>query len=296
MPATADLATPACTPLTESELVIAARSLGAAGTGGARLVAALMDPRLHGAALAKRIGSEPGIAARVMRVANSAYFGCTGTVATLERAIQVLGVQGIKGAAAAACMDRMVAGQAAGAGFDAERFRRHCLVTACLGTRLARELAPDQSEELFMAGLLHDLGIVVQWRLRPKGMQALTQSLAAGQVPKDSLAHAEAHHAGATHEHCTAVVLRSWNLPDSLVQGVARHESAALGPRPDLPSLLRCADSLAAHLGMGLAQEDSEAWPWRQALADWGLDDARLQPLQQVALGDAQAMMAALPD
>lgn len=295
MPATAEHPT-ACALLTESELVIAARSLGAAGTGGARLVAALMDPRLHGDALARRIGSEPGIAARVLRVANSAYFGCAGTVATLERAIQVLGVQGIKGAAAAACMDRMVSGACAGAGFDAERFRRHSLATACLGARLARALAPELAEELFMAGLLHDLGTVVQWRLRPQGMQALMRSLAAGQVPDDSLNHAEIHWVGATHEHCTAVVLRSWHLPDSLVQAVVQHETAPLGPRPDLPALLRCADNLAAHMDMGLAQEDSEAWPWRQALAGWGLADAPLLSLQQAASGDAQAMMAALPD
>jgi HD-like signal output (HDOD) protein len=236
------------------------------------------------------------VAARVLRVANSAFFGCSGTVSTLDRAVQVLGLQGIKGAAAAACMDRMIGSQAASAGFDADAFRRHSLATACLAARLSKALDAGLDEEAFMAGLLHDLGLVVQWRLRPQGMQALRRALAAGQVPEDSFSHAEQHHVGTTHERCTAIVLEAWQLPPALVHAVAHHESALLAERPELPSLLRCADSLATHLDLGLALEDADLWPWREALARWGLDEAAVARLQQGGRDEALSLLAALQD
>jgi HD-like signal output (HDOD) protein len=299
--------TPA-TRLSDAEVLIAARSLGASAMGGARLVAALLQPDLEAHELARRIGSEPGIAARVLRVANSAYFGCTGSVATLDRAIQVLGLAGIKGAAAAACMDRMVSPGAAAGCFDADRFRRHSLASACAAQQLARQLDSALAEEAFMAGLLHDLGVVVLAKLRPQGLAAWQRALRGGEVPDDARTDLERQLVGSTHEHCTALTLQAWQLPDSLVQAVAGHHAPAAqalpplslvgaAPRPpvSLAALLAGSQALAEQAGLGL-DVDSATAPGAAALpaVRLGLDDAAWATLVQRLPDEVAGLMAAL--
>lgn len=282
------------TALSDHEILIAARTLGATAMGGARLVAALLKPELDAHELSRRVGSEPGIAARVLRVANSAYFGCTGSVATLERAIQVLGLAGIKGAAAAACMDRMVAPGAAAAVFDAERFRRHSLACACAAQLLARQLAPALSDEAFMAGLLHDLGVLVLARLRPQGLAAWLRALRAGEVPADSLEEGERHLVGSTHAHCTSLTLKSWHLPDPLVAAVANHHAAPGGQGPSLPALLACAHALAEDLGLGLEVDGPAAGLLPNLKQRCGLSDTGCAELRARLPDEVAGLMAAL--
>jgi HD-like signal output (HDOD) protein len=289
---------PAVAGITDAEMAVAAKAMGTSGAGGARLVAALLEPELYGPELAARISNEPGIAGRVLRVANSAYFGRSGTVATLERAVQVLGLAAVKGAAAAACMDRLVGAGAVAAGFDLEAFRRHSLATACAGARLARQVAPALAEEAYMAGLLHDLGQVLQWRLRPQAMHQWLQWLADGHVPADTRAAAETRLVGAPHEQCTGFLLRSWQLPEGLVQAVADHHHwpRDASDTPALPRLLACADALASAAGHGVASEALDDRPWRAQLQRWGLDEAGQQALLAALPDDVAALVGALRD
>ncbi len=241
-------------PLSEPEIVAAAQrmQLGHGGAGASRLLRLLADPDLSPTALAQRIGAEPAVAVRVLRVANSAFYGHTAQVATLARAGQVLGVQALRGIALAACFDGIDARSRGLVHPDMAAFRRHSLATACAAQELARSAAPGQIEQAFMAGLLHDLGLLLLWRLRPA-------TLACG-TSEPGLGHAD----------CGRVLMQTWCLPGELTQAVAEHErrarlpagastAAVCEPRPPLaqaePSLgrlLALAEALAGAAGFGL--------------------------------------------
>jgi putative nucleotidyltransferase with HDIG domain len=273
--------------LTEAEILVAARALGPSGAAGARLVASLLDPDLILGELARRIESQPAIAARVLRVANSAYFGFAGTVSTLDRAVQVLGLSSVKGAAAAACMDRMVTAGPGASAFNIEQFRLHSLAVAQLAAVLAQEVTPALAEEAFMAGLLHDLGVVIQWRLRPQGLSQLLQGPVATDpsITDPEREEAEVRLVGASHTQCAGVVLRAWQLPGALVEAVVRHHGGDHGASPTLAALVAAADRLAAMCGFGLPSDGPADADGREMVRAWGVDDMRVD-----------AMMARLPD
>ncbi len=255
----AQQALPAIVPLTDDDIVAAARSMSLLAAGGesaaaARLVVDMLNPDIDIATVSRRIDTCPGITVRILRVANSAYYGHAGTIATVTRAAQVLGMTALKGIAAAACLDHMVVAPADTTVVDLDEFRRHCVATACAAQALARAVAPEHAENAFVAGLLHDLGLVVQWRLRSAGLLEWRRRAVASDGDHHDL---EFRCTGTTHAHCARVLLTAWNLPASLVEAVAGHD------RPDdtpagmdtLATMVAAGDMLAGEVGHALTTE-----------------------------------------
>ncbi|HSI60913.1 MAG TPA: HDOD domain-containing protein [Ideonella sp.] len=279
----------------DAEIVEAAQRMSLAGAGaasGMRLLSVLLDERLDLPGLAKLVSAQPGIALRVMRVANSAYYGHSGVVATVDRAAQVLGLTALRGIAAAACFEGLTAPVAGSATLDLAAFRNHSLAVACAAQALAQRVAQEMAGEAFMAGLLHDIGLVVLWRLRP---QSLLRH-AAGRAGRGGLCVAAPQAAeqerlalGTTHAHCGRVALAAWHLPAGLVDAVAEHDlPAAAGDRPataPLAALLRLADHLACAAGHAFDPDHVPVPPDERVLAQHGITP---EQLAEVA--------AALPD
>lgn len=242
-------------PLSAADLQAAARALGTAGggAGASRLLALLYDPEVALAPLLGCLNSEPALAARVLKVANSPYYRLSGSVGTLERAVQLLGLKAIRSIAAAGCLDRLTP-PPVGRAFDPERFRRHSLAVACAAQRLSQLTGLGLDGEAFMAGLLHDIGILLLVKAAPQAMATFAPD--AGPDAAGALAHESAHF-GVTHEDSGAVIGQAWQLPDWLNAAVARHHGAAVadaarGGLGALPALLWAADHAAHEAGYGL--------------------------------------------
>lgn len=261
--------TSAAAPIMAPEIIAAAKALGAGGGGPgvAQLLTMLFDEQVDVDRLLRRLKAEPALAARVLKVANSAFYKRAGTVGTLERATQVLGLAAIRGIAAAGCMDRLPMPALAGS-LCSEQFARHSLAVAAAAQALSQRAGAGVDAEAFTAGLLHDVGIVLLARLRPQAMSALSQ-----QSMPNALAGLRAEHQvlGVEHTTCAALLAQTWGLPDWLVSALQAHHS----PRSDgrvvgldaLPALLSLADNAASEAGIGL-------WPLCAAPLDPGALDA----------------------
>lgn len=241
-------------PLTEPEIVAAAMRmrLAAGGGAGVRLLPRLLDPCLTLEALARMLGAEPALATRVLRVANAPYYGQAGHVATLARATRLLGLDALRGIAAAACFDSVNLASLRQPAPDAAAFRRHSLAGGMAVQALARRVAPDLAEEAFIAGLLHDLGLLMLWRLRPGTMAAQASH------PETTTS------SGIDHADCGRLLMQTWSLPATLCTAIAQHEHGgddSPGARPNLTGLLRMGHALAIGAGFGLADEAATPVP-----------------------------------
>ena len=97
---------------TQQQIIAAAHELGVINgdsQAAPRLLSALCQPEATAQSIARLISSEPGLAARVLKVANSPFYGVTRAIATIDRAVVVLGLDSVRGIAAAACLDRSLA-------------------------------------------------------------------------------------------------------------------------------------------------------------------------------------------
>jgi HD-like signal output (HDOD) protein len=239
--------------LTPTEVAAAARAMGTTagrGLGTARLLAVVTDPLAEIEEVLSSLHGEPTLAARVLKVANSPFYHQAGTVGTLDRAVQVLGLDAIRGICAACCMDRVSLARSPGAP-DPQRFRLHSLATAVAATHLARQLAPARHADAFIAGLLHDIGLVLLARLRPEAMTEMAAMPPT--TPAEEVLQQERARTGMTHADCAAQLATAWSLPAWLVAAVGDHHTlqATEGP-PTVAALVQAADLLAHRAGFGL--------------------------------------------
>lgn len=259
-------------PLTEAEVLAEARAMQLAPggvVGQAQLLAALYKPDLDFDELGRMVAGDPALSARTLRVANSAFYRRSGEVGTVSRALQVLGMATVKGIAAAACLDRAVTTQAGAAGEEARRLRLHSLEVACAAQLLARQARPALEAEAFMCGVLHDIGMLVQWKLRTHQM---AECRARGQLEAAGAA------VGVSHERCGELLTHAWNLPDWLQTAIARHHQGTFpaGDAGDLAALTRLAETLSGDLDV----------PATRSTPDGGAPPAGAPPAGAAALAE----------
>jgi len=206
------------------------------------LSTASADPRTGLADLARIVSRDPAVAAKVLQVVNSAFFGLREPVGSIQQAVAYLGSELLK----ALVLTTGIFGSLSGLKLD-EFSLDHFQMLAFLCARLARRLAPDRrrGEEAFTAALLHNVGQLVLARAYPHRYAEVLKSL-----PGLPLCEAEAGVFGLTHAEVGAYVLGAWGLPLDLVEAVAYHHRPELFVLGDLivPASLHVADAMVTEL------------------------------------------------
>ena len=231
--------------------------------------------------------------ARVLRVANSAYYGHPRSIKTMERALMLLGRDAVRGIAAATCFDRAMARGMNGTAVDMGAVSRHSLTAAVAAEALAVIARPAMAGEAFIAGLLHNLGIAVQLHLDSHGIEAMINANRSGAAY--GIRALESNHAMVGHEECLAVVFAAWEMPDGLVAAAGHHHAPMDAPEPhrDLTALVNLGATLGLAVGPSYPLEpaptarDPAAMNWL-GLTDEHLDAVSAQlPARVVELGAA---------
>jgi HD-like signal output (HDOD) protein len=252
-------------PVETSEIIAVANELGASGggVGAARLMALLFDDSVDAAEVVRCLQAEPALAARVLKVANSAYYRQGGNVGTFEQALVVLGLSGVRGIAAVACMDRMPVPHV-GNLLDAHRFRRHSIAVAAAAQLLSQRAGAGVDGEAFMAGLIHGIGLIILARLRPQAIA----SLADPGLDEAAVRRAELDLLGIDQASASAIVAEAWHLPTWLCTALRSYHTpqrgSGLNGTAALSALLVLGSRCAAAAGLSL-------WATRISTHDSGL-------------------------
>lgn len=214
------------------------------------------DPHATGDALDRLLASDPTLGARVLRVVNSAFYGLPGSISTTGAAIVRLGFAAIRNIAIAASLTRMFRGGKLGPTFDARDVWRHSVAVAEGASRLARLLPRDgvargAPDEALLAGLLHDLGLVVAMQGERESFTQLLEALEHN--TDERYEAAERTHLGTTHAHLGAALASKWSFPPSLARVCAHHHDPMTLPESErtLAALVHVADHLAVQVGEG---------------------------------------------
>jgi len=260
-------------PIAPSEIVAIADELGASGGGAgtARLVALLYDDSVDAAEIVRCLQAEPALAARVLKVANSAYYRRGGNVGTFDQALVVLGLSGVRGIAAVGCMARIPV-PSVGRLLDAQRFRCHSIAVAAAAQSLSQRAGAGVDAEAFMAGLIHDIGLIILSRLRPHAVATL---VGLG-LDESAILQTEIDLFGIDQASASAVVAEAWHLPPWLCSALRSHHPPEIGIRligtEALPALLALGGRCSAEAGFRLWASPSgphnAAWN-----SNLGLDD-----------------------
>ena len=208
------------------------------------------DPKSSIADVGKALVSDQALAARVLKLANSAFYGASRRISTVSEAVVILGMRTTRNLVMATGCQDMLQNEVAGYCLPPGALLRHSLACASAAQALAQRTKYRGMEEAFVAGLLHDIGkVVMNLYLRDQFIQVLIQ------VASGDLTYADAERAVFSFDHAEAgaTLLERWNLPAPLVAAVRYHHAPLEAPGDSpLPCLVHVADAICMTLGVGL--------------------------------------------
>ena len=237
-------------------------------------VASLIDnPNTSVSRITQVISADQVLTAKVLKIANSPFYGFQKKISTLDFAIMVLGFDSLKEILISVSLisafkkkqDRF---------FDSRQFWEHSLASGIAARTLARQLGYRISGESFVAGLLHDIGILVTHQYFHEDYKTIVETVTEGKATFEDTEQAVLF---ATHGEIGAWLAERWNLPDQLIEAIKFHHTPEMAERnPQLTALIHFVDYLCHKLAIGaLPYEKVESYD-PEALKILNLSEAEI--------------------
>ncbi len=210
------------------------------------------------------IQRDPALTINILRVSNSAYYGVRQRVSSLTMAMTLLGLNEIVNLVVGVAIISMFGGPGRERQLPGRAFWRHSLGTAVASKMLVEHFRFDGYEDAFVAGLIHDIGVLICSQYLPGQFR---QVLDVMEHTGQGMAHAEQEVMGTSHAEIGAWAAQHWQLPPLLVEALRFHHTpldalaqAAASERPALAAIVHLADRVAAEDALPFleSQEDQE--------------------------------------
>src|SRR3954447_14317873 len=133
-----------------------------------KIIEIVEDPKSTAAALHKIVAHDPALVSRILKVVNSAFYGLPGQIGSIERAIVLLGLNAVKNIAVAASLGQLFRGVKLCEGFTAKDLWKHCVAVGVVARDMAKQMKVPLVDEAFLAGMIHDIGILVSLQTAPE--------------------------------------------------------------------------------------------------------------------------------
>jgi HD-like signal output (HDOD) protein len=229
------------------------------------------------ASLARIMAGDQALAAMVLKLANSAYYGYARKIESLPDAVVLLGFASVKNLAITASITRLLASDRDEFG----QFRRsifdHSLCTA-IGARVLGRARRISGEKAFVAGLLHDLGLIVLVCYRKELFRQLVDTMEARQV---GVHEVEEEILGFSHAELGALVAAEWKFPPGLCEALRYHHDPSQAViDPGLALAVHAGDWLAKRLEVGFVPPVVPEWPHELAKTEFELTETSLPRLE----------------
>lgn len=215
------------------------------------------DPDSTADDMAAVITQDPALVVRMLKIANSAYYGLSNEVETVSRAVAVLGTNKIRD---------LVLSSSASDAFDGipndlismQDFWHHSLYCGLLAQILSKKSNKTNSESIFIAGLLHDIGQLLMFNQMPEKSHEAILLLMEGTEELETF-EAERHVFGFDHMQVGAALIKSWKLSPVLEECVEfHHEPQNAKNYPAEVALINIANAVAVMADFDSMNEEDE--------------------------------------
>jgi HD-like signal output (HDOD) protein len=248
------------------------------------------DPNASARNLEKMIERDPALSAKTLRVANSSYYGLS-NVGTVARAISILGMNTIRSLVISVSFQQMTSGRMTAKNFDKVAFWSHSLAVATAARILGKMQVPDKAEELYIAGMMHDVGYLVLDRFYPN---ELDEAIRTAQADKVSVCDAETKLLGFNHGTVGGLLAQKWGLPAPLEHAIKYHHCVSEDTEhQQLSAIISVADFLAHSAGLCNNSPEGIATADPVAMEIAGVQEQQLQVVTEVMLREVTNAQAA---
>lgn len=234
-----------------------------------RAISMVENPDTTAKELSDLLSSDTALAARVLKIANSAMFSRQREISTLNQAIMIIGFKALKGIIVAAALRQMNRKFAA----LEKMVWENSMATAMSSTMVAKLLKKPYHEEIFLLGLLHSLGQIVLMA-RPETQKEYGLILAAIKKTGCDLVTGEQNQFGFAHPLIGALVAKKWNFSTETCQVILHYRDPISGPKPEgsleeKTAVVQLADMIAHKGGIGSPDGYPDQLPQMKAVATY---------------------------
>jgi putative nucleotidyltransferase with HDIG domain len=222
--------------------------------------------------VARVLSSDPGIAAKILRIANSPFYGSGRRITQISRAVVMLGSVAIRNLVTAICAcDALSA--SAGRTREYNILWQHSIAAGAACDLIARRVGYRPPEEASLGGLLHDIGQLAMVAFQPAAFRAVFRDQGKGM----RFLALERLHVGIDHVEAGDRILTQWGLPEILCRVVRNHHLPDISPQEShgrLLAIVILGDIFAHRAGMGLDIPAGTSRRAQMASAFIGLTDS----------------------
>jgi HD-like signal output (HDOD) protein len=193
----------------------------------AKVAEVCRDPGSTARDLGNVIATDEALTSRLIRMVNSAYYGLRGTISTVTQAVVILGYREIRNMVYAFRAEDVFSSGREGEGVDPVGLWDHCLQVAVLARELSYRVRYPIPEEVFVSGVVHDIGQVIMNRLLGADYHEFLKDLPAGEADLDA---AETDAFGIGHAEVGRRLAERWDFPSPLRLAVAWHHALPESP------------------------------------------------------------------
>ncbi|MDA3903216.1 MAG: HDOD domain-containing protein [Desulfuromusa sp.] len=238
----------------------------------------LNDPNVNYEKLGATISSDPAVSARMLKVANSAFYSMKRQIKTLEHAVAIVGERTLRSLVLAASLEGMNKSY----GLLEKMLWEDCMGCAMGSRILARKFASADPEEAFLAGLFRHLGKIVMNYSDPEAYHSLVEAAYSDGISTSEL---EDQFFPYAHAVVGAAVLDKWNFSRTLVMSTLHHEDLVISLEEEnteallrLTATVNLAGQVCVKLGIGRREANEELNIYNSPAAKiLNLDEADIQ-------------------
>jgi len=213
----------------------------------------LANPDSSAKELASLLETDPSIAAKVLKMANSAFYGLRGKVSSIQHASMVLGFRNLGEIVAAAGVQKSLEKKLPGYGLESEDLWRHSLSVALGSKIIASKKNPGLEMVAHTAGLLHDVGKLILDPFVLEEQETFNTFIVGEQ---ETFLNAEQQILGFDHAEIAAEVCRNWGIPETISSAIQYHHNPSSSLEVELAFILHMTDYISLVTGQGYESDD----------------------------------------
>ncbi len=231
-----------------------------------RLLILLNNPNTSASDLEKVIKHDQALAARVLKIVNSAYYGFPRRITTVGQGIVILGYKAIKDLVLSVSIAELFRVREKGKIFDRTALWEHSVGVAVGAQLLAHRATLPLEDEAFIAGLLHDIGVVILDQCLTTEFDEIINLTKSG-LP---LIQAEERVLGFNHTLVGQMLAEKWNFPPLLVEVLRfHHRPSQKRNHWATSSLVFVADHLCQEAGIGFLEGYHSSLEFQNTVWEW---------------------------
>lgn len=211
------------------------------------------DPDSEAKDIARVIETDQAIAARVLRIANSAYYGMRGKISSVQHASMVLGFTTLGEIVTIAGAKGSLEQKLPGYGYDTRDLWEHSLAVAFGAKIIAGMKNQALVSEAYTAGLIHDVGKII---LDPYVLEQKDEIESYMENEEKTFLDAENHFFSFNHAEIAFEICSNWSFPESINIAIKGHHNPSDSESTDLSYILHLADHTARFIGIGYDDDD----------------------------------------